>query len=76
MDKQEELKLILCYLKEMGSITAREAAQLCGCRQLDARIQALKKLGIPIRGENRAQKTGTGYTHPYKIYFLEGFEKC
>lgn len=75
MDRQEELKLILFYLKEMGSITAREAAQLCGCRRLDARIRVLKKLGIPILEEDRSQKTGTGYTHPYKIYYLEG-HKC
>lgn len=75
MNKQEELKLILCYLKEMGRITAREAAQLCGCRNLDAHIRVLRGMGIPIREENHIQKTMTGYRRSYKIYLLEG-QKC
>ena len=37
MDKDSQCKLILFYLKEHGSITAKEAMKLCGCMRLAAR---------------------------------------
>lgn len=47
MDNDSQCKLILFYLKEHGSITAKEAMQLCGCMRLAARIHDLRKKRNP-----------------------------
>lgn len=71
MDNDSQCKLILFYLKEHGSITAKEAMQLCGCMRLAARIHDLRKKGIPIKTEEKTYKNKNGYKTRYAIYSLE-----
>lgn len=71
MDNDSQCKLILFYLKEKGSITAKEAQQLCGCMRLAARIHDLRRKGIPIRTEKGEYKNKNGYITRYAIYKLE-----
>ena len=71
MDKDSQCKLILVYLKEHGSITAREAMKLCGCMRLAARIADLRKRGIPIKSELTFYINKNGYKSRYATYSLE-----
>ena len=43
--------MILQYMKEHGTITAREAIDNLGCMRLASRISDIKKMGIPINRE-------------------------
>lgn len=71
MENDYQMKFILFYLKEFGSITAREAKQLCGCDNLQIIIRDLKKLGIPITKDTRTYKNNAGNKVRYSIYKLE-----
>lgn len=71
MDNDSQCKMILFYLKEMGSITAKEALQLCGCMRLAARIHDLRQKGIPIKTETREYRNTAGNLVRYAIYSLE-----
>lgn len=71
MDKDSQCKLILFYLKEHGSITAKEAMKLCGCMRLAARIADLQKRGIPIKSELTFYIGRNGYKGRYATYSLE-----
>lgn len=70
-DYQFQTKMILFYLKENGSITAREAKQLCGCKRMDLVIRYLKKIGLPIKTETKTYKNRAGNKFRYAIYSLE-----
>lgn len=52
-NKDSQCFMILCYLKSRGSITAKEARELCQCERLAARIADLRRHGIPIRTETK-----------------------
>ena len=71
MDKQSQCTMILVYMKEKGSITAKEALKLCGCMRLAARISDLRKKGIPIRSEMNYYISQNGYKVRYATYSLE-----
>ena len=71
MDKDSQCKLILHYMKERGSITAKEALKLCGCMRLAARISDLKKRGIPIKSEPSYYISENGYRVRHATYSLE-----
>lgn len=71
MDKDSQCKLILFYLKEKGSITAKEALQLCGCMRLAARIHDLRRKGIPIKTTTHEYRNTAGNKVRYAIYSLE-----
>ena len=71
MDNDSQCKMILFYLKERGSITAKEAQKLCGCMRLAARIHVLRKKGIPIKTETREYTNTAGNKVRYAIYSLE-----
>lgn len=71
MHNDSQCKLILFYMKEMGSITAKEAFQLCGCKRLAERIQTLGKKGIPIKTETHEYRNTAGNKVRYAIYSLE-----
>ena len=66
--------MILFYLKDKGSITAKEARSLCQCERLDARINDLRKLGIPIKTETKTYINKYCYPVRYAVYRLE--EAC
>lgn len=68
---ESQCKMILIYLKDRGSITAKEARQLCQCERLAARIADLRKKGIPIRTETKTYINKHGYPVRYAVYKLE-----
>lgn len=70
-DKQSQCKVILFYLKEKGSITTKEARQLCQCERLAARIADLRRSGIPIRTDMKTYINKHGYPVRYAVYRLE-----
>lgn len=70
-DSDYQCKMILFYLKERGSITAKEARRLCGCTSLSAQIRKLKQIGIRIRSETHEYKNLAGNPVRYAIYRLE-----
>ena len=74
MQTESQCKMILFYLKDKGSITAREARSLCQCERLAARINDLRKRGIPIRTKTKYYKNKHGYPVRYAVYRLE--ESC
>jgi hypothetical protein len=63
--------MILFYLKERGSITTKEARQLCQCEKLAARINDLRRKGIPIKTETKTYMNKHGYPVRYAVYRLE-----
>ena len=74
MQTESQCKMILFYLKEKGSITARDARQLCQCERLAARINDLRRKGIPIKTETKTYVNKHGYPVRYAVYRLE--ETC
>lgn len=71
MDNDSQCKMILFYLKENGTITAKEALQLCGCMRLAARIHDLRRKGIPIISKDHTYINTYGHKVRYAIYSLE-----
>ena len=71
MQTDSQCKMILFYLKDKGSITAKEARSLCQCERLAARINDLRKLGIPIKTETKTYINKHGYPVRYAVYRLE-----
>lgn len=71
MQTDSQCKMILFYLKDKGSITAKEARNLCQCERLAARINDLRKLGIPIKTETKTYINKHGYPVRYAVYRLE-----
>ena len=63
--------MILFWLKEKGSINAKEARSLCQCERLAARINDLRRKGIPIKTETKYYKNKQGYPVRYAVYRLE-----
>ena len=70
-ESENECKLILVYLHEYGSITAKEAFRLCGCKTLSIQIRRIRKMGVPIRTEIHNCKNLSGNPVRYAIYRLE-----
>lgn len=71
MQTDYECKMILFYLKDRGSITAREAYALCGCKKLYDRINDLQKIGIRIKRETKNHRNTAGNKVRYTTYILE-----
>lgn len=71
MQTESQCKMILFYLKEKGSITAKEARQLCQCERLAARINDLRRKGIPISTDTKTYVNKHGYPVRYAVYRLE-----
>lgn len=71
MQTDSQCKMILFYLKEKGSITAKDARQLCQCERLAARINDLRRRCIPIKTETKTYVNRHGYPVRYAVYRLE-----
>lgn len=74
MQTDYQCKMILFYLKDRGSITTKEARQLCQCERLAARIKDLRRKGIPIKTETKTYINKNGYPVRYAVYRLEDKE--
>ena len=74
MQTDSQCKMILFYLKEKGSITTQEARQVCQCERLAARINDLRRKGIPIKTETKTYLNKHGYPVRYAVYRLEDTE--
>ena len=71
MQTESQCKMILFWLKEKGSINAKEARSLCQCERLAALINDLRRKGIPIKTETKYYKNKQGYPVRYAVYRLE-----
>ena len=71
MQTESQCKMILFWLKEKGSINAKEARSLCQCERLAERINDLRRKGIPIKTETKYYKNKQGYPVRYAVYRLE-----
>lgn len=71
MQTESQCKMILFWLKEKGSINAKEARSLFQCERLAARINDLRRKGIPIKTETKYYKNKQGYPVRYAVYRLE-----
>ena len=70
-NKESQCFIILCHLKSHGSITTKEAREICQCERLAARIADLKRLGYPIKTEMRTYINKHGHPVRYAEYRLE-----
>ena len=70
-NNESQCKMILFWLKENGSINAKQARELCQCERLAARIKDLRKLGIPIKTDMYTYINKNGYLVRYAVYRLE-----
>ncbi len=70
-DTEYQCKMILFYLRERGSITAKEARRLCGCTSLSIQIRRIRNMGIPIKTELHEYKNLAGNPVRYANYRLE-----
>lgn len=71
-DKDAQCTIILVWLKERGAITAKIARRLCECERLAARINDLRRRGIPIKTEMQSYiSRKTGRKVRYAVYSLE-----
>ena len=76
MDNHESQRfIILCHLKSKGSITTKEAREICQCERFAARIDELRRMGIPIRTKMRKYINDKGRLVRYSEYRLED-SKC
>ena len=67
---ESQNKMILSFLKENGSINAKEARALFQCERLSARIKDLRNKGIPIKTEMHKYIGDHGQPVRYAIYKL------
>ena len=74
MQTESQCKMILAHLKEKGTITTKEARQVCQCERLAARINDLRRKGVPIKTETKTYLNKHGYPVRYAVYRLE--ETC
>jgi hypothetical protein len=70
-NNDSQCKMILFWLKEHGTITAKQARELCQCERLAARISDLRRKGIPIKTETRTYMNKHNYPVRYAVYRLE-----
>ena len=73
--KESQCFIILCHLKSKGSITKKEAREICQCERLEARIYDLRKRGIPIQTDMKNYINKHGNPVRYAVYRLED-TKC
>lgn len=74
-NKESQCFIILCHLKSKGSITTKEAREICQCERLAARIDDLRRMGYPILTEMRKYINDKGRLVRYAEYRLED-SKC
>jgi hypothetical protein len=68
--KIKQYEMILNYIKENGSITAKEAYREFDCMRLAAQIHILKRQGVSIISRLEKSKNRYGKTTYYSRYSL------
>lgn len=68
--KTTQNEQILQHIEKYGSITPREAYELCKCTRLAARIYDLKRKGYPIFSERVVLKSRAGGVVQFDKYTL------
>ena len=74
-NKESQCFIILCHLKSHGSITTKEAREICQCERLAARISDLRRMGYPIKTQTKTYMNKHDRLVRYAVYTLEG-TKC
>lgn len=67
-------EMVLEFIKNAGSITAKEAFTELGITRLSARIFDLRKAGEKIVQERKFYTTRDGRAKHYDVFYLEGNE--
>jgi hypothetical protein len=70
--KTSQIKRIIGYIKDTGSITPLEALREFGIMRLASRICDIKKMGINIKSEYVSSVNRYGEKIKYKEYWIEG----
>lgn len=73
--KESQCFIILCHLKSHGTITTKEAREICQCERLAARISDLRRMGYPIKTDMRTYLNKHKQPVRYAVYRLED-TKC
>jgi len=61
---------IIAYLRNGGTLTKKNAAQLFGAEDYRKRISELRRAGFDIRDRWKTGKSRYGHTERYKEYYL------
>lgn len=69
--KENQCSQILRYIKEHGSITARQADRDLGCMRLASRIGDLRSMGVSIRTRTVCGMNRNGKKTYYAEYYIE-----
>lgn len=69
MEKMTQCELVLDYIKEHGSITARQAFVKFGIMRLASRIADLKRAGYDIKSETIKVRSRYGSTYVARYSF-------
>lgn len=72
MSMSIQREMILSHLRDIGGITAKEAAERYGCERLSARILEIKRNRHDIKGEMVSRVNRLGHPTRYKRYWLAG----
>jgi len=75
MEKMTQCELVLDYIKEHGSITARQAYVKFGIMRLASRIANLKSAGYDIKSELIKVRGRSGSTYVARYSFRKEAEK-
>lgn len=67
-------EMVLEFIKNAGSITAKEAFTELGITRLSARIFDLRKAGEKIAQERKFYTARDGRAKHYDVFYLEGNE--
>ena len=71
MKKQSQCNRVMQYMRDIGSISTREAFDDLGVTRLSGRIYDLKKQGVPIADSMEKSKNRYGETVTYKRYRID-----
>ena len=70
-EKPNQVRDIIRYMNDHGSITPMEALQEFGCMRLASRICDIKTLGYVVGSKRETRKNRYGRTVSYARYWLE-----
>lgn len=68
--KQKQIKRVLAYMDEKGSITQREASIHISVERLASRVTDIKRMGYPIKSKWEKRPNQFGEPTRYKRYYM------
>lgn len=68
--KQKQIRRILAYMEENGSITQQEASIHLSVERLASRVTDIKRMGYPIKSEWKKKRNQFGEPCRFKRYYM------